>query len=273
MAEDASWRPCIGNDTLIELAAIRRRVRDYFDERGMLDVQTPCLGHHTVTDPSIESLTVDLGEPAGCRYLQTSPEYYMKRLLAAGAGNIYQLGPVFRAGEAGRRHQPEFTLIEWYRHGSDLDTIVDDTTAMIAAATAESRPVHRIRYATAFADALSIDVLAASDNSLRELLGDDAPAGLATRDSVLDWLFVRHVAPSFAEDALTVLTHYPASQAALARLDPVDPRTALRFEVFAATLELGNGFVELTDSREQADRFARDRRQRARAGQNIAGGR
>lgn len=269
MADNASWRPSVSNDTLIELAAIRRRVRNFFDARGVLDVQTPCLGRHTVTDPCIESLTVELGEPAGRRYLQTSPEYYMKRLLAAGAGDIYQVCPVFRAGEAGRRHQPEFTLIEWYRHGSDLDAIVDDTTAMIAAATAGSRPVHRIRYAEAFADVLSIDVLTASDNSLLEQLGDDAPAGLVTRDSVLDWLFVRHVAPSFTEDALTVLTHYPASQAALARLDPADPRTALRFEVFAGALELGNGFVELTDSREQADRFARDREQRARAAQAV----
>ena len=258
------WQPGIPVATLTALASLRQRIRTYFAAAGVTEVQTPCLGRHTVTDPAIESLSVELGAPDGLRYLQTSPEYYMKRLLAAGAPDIYQMGPVFRAGEAGRRHQPEFTLVEWYRHTFDYAAIIVDTVQLVRTASGRDWPVRQLSYRDAFGHALGIDPLTTSTDALATRLGQDAPDIALERDAILDWLFVRHVAPGFADDQLTVLTHYPASQAALARLDDDDPRTAQRFEVFAGTLELGNGFVELTDADEQARRFATDRAQRKR---------
>ena len=264
-----NWRPATSVETLAALAALRRRIRDYFDTAGVLEVQTPCLGVHTVTAPSIESFRVELSPGKDPRFLQTSPEYFMKRLLAAGAPDIYQFGPVFRAGEAGRRHQPEFTMIEWYRHGMTLDDIVADTLAVIAEASQRRWPIVRLRYGDVFADVLGIDAYSDNIEAARRLLDEHAPSGLTSFDAVLDWLFVAHIAPTFPRDQLTVLTHYPASQAALAQLDPADPRAALRFEVFAGTLELANGFVELADSNDQALRFEADRRQRRANGQEL----
>ncbi|MEL7535663.1 MAG: EF-P lysine aminoacylase EpmA [Pseudomonadota bacterium] len=253
-----SWQPTATLATLTTIAAMRRRIRHYFDDQQVLEVSTATLGAHTVTDPAIESIAVTLAGQHGVRYLQTSPEYAMKRLLAAGAPDIYQLGPVFRDGEAGARHQPEFTLIEWYRHGFDLDAIVADSLAMIDAALGRPNRVRRLRYATAFENVLGVPLADCSDRSLAAAAGADAPSGLDSRDAWLDWLLVSQVTPTFAADELTVLTHYPASQAALARLDPADAAWALRFEVFAGTLELANGFVELADADEQAARFAAD---------------
>lgn len=254
---------------LIGLAKLRRRLRQYFDTHAVLEVQTAALATHTVTEPAIDSLSVRVSGLDQALYLQTSPEYQMKRLLAAGAPDIYQLGPVFRDGERGQRHQYEFTLIEWYRVGFAYQQIIDDTVALIRHALNRRVTCVQHRYADVFAAALGVNVFTASHDELAALAPDiDSPAALS-RDALLDLLMATRVDNAFPDDALTVITHYPATQAALAALDPSDPNTALRFEVFYGRLELANGFVELIDSDEQAARFALDCEQRQREGKPI----
>ena len=253
-----------------------RRVRDYFDTRNVLEVDTPALGRTAVSDIQIESFEIpDCAVNDGPLFLHTSPEFCMKRLLAAGYPDIFSIARVFRDGEAGRKHQPEFTMLEWYRHGMGLSQIIEDTTALIVHALAEAAPVVapvRIDYHDAFLDAVGIDARTAG---VDELIGaadadDQLQAALGReRDDWLDLLLATRVIPSFARNRLTVLQHYPASQAALARLCPVDPDVADRFEVFLGALELANGYVELTDAAEQTARIARDNESRKRRGQAV----
>ena len=253
-----------------------RRIRGHFDAAGILEVDTPALSPYAVSDIQLESLTIaDSAVSRRPLYLHTSPEYCMKRLLAAGFPDIYSICRVFRDGESGRQHQPEFTMIEWYRLGMGLQEIIADTVTLIDVALGNAAPAGDpvvIDYADAVLRTCGIDIhdadsgaLAASagaDAALREAIGDE-------KDDWLDLLLSTRVATSFATDRLTVLCHYPASQAALARLCPADPCVADRFEVFLGSVELANGYVELTDAREQAQRIGhdnelRERRQRAR---------
>jgi lysyl-tRNA synthetase class 2 len=195
----------------------------------------------------------------------------MKRLLAAGYPDIFQICRVFRDGEAGRRHLPEFTLIEWYRIGASLAQIIDESAGLVAQLLAgtDLATARHLDYRQAFQETTGLDPLEAdpaqlagvldADASLRAALGDD-------RDAWLDLAIAEKIAPSFAADRLTALHHYPASQASLARLSPADERLAERFELYLGPLELANGFVELTDAAEQAARFDRDRQKRASSG-------
>ena len=242
--------------------------RHFFAERNILLVDTPMLSTAAVSDPNVESVRVTLGTaPDKPHYLQTSPEYAMKRLLADGFPDIGQICRVFRDGESGQRHQPEFTMIEWYRLNFGLSDIVEETVSLIAALLerADFRDVHRVSYRTAFREHAGIDPIscqiqdlvdaAQADAALRSSLGDNV-------DGWLDLLMSTKVAPSFDADRLTVVDHYPAAQAALARLCPDDRRVADRFEVFAGAIELANGYVELTDAEEQKRRFQRDQHTR-----------
>ena len=243
----------------------------------MLEVDVPALSRAAVSDPNIDSLEV-AARVAGddALYLGTSPEYPMKRLLAAGYPDIFSVARVFRDGELGHRHEPEFTLIEWYRRGYDLADMARETTELIAAVLdrpALAAQCSSLCYRDAFEDAIGLDphtapvaalvAAAGTDEDLRQALGDD-------RDAWLDLLLSTRIAPGFPEDGLTVLTHYPASQAALARLDPEDPALALRFEVFLGKLELANGYVELADAGEQRERFLREQENRRRANRPVA---
>jgi lysyl-tRNA synthetase class 2 len=199
----------------------------------------------------------------------------MKRLLAAGYPDIYSICRVYRDGESGSRHLPEFTMIEWYRLGFGLDEIANDTTALIAQCLDNpglAADATRLDYRDAFAEFAGIDVLTASvdelatvacaDAALRQSVGDD-------RDAWLDLLLGDVVAPGFRTDGLTVLRHFPASKAALARLCPADPQFSDRFEVFFGEVELANGYVELTDPELQRDRFERELDVRRSAGRNA----
>jgi lysyl-tRNA synthetase class 2 len=246
-------------------------VREFFRERSVLEVETPVVLSNTVTDPQIASLAVDLAPP---RYLHTSPEYPMKRLLAAGSGDIYQVCHTFRSGERSPTHNPEFTMIEWYRSGFDLQQIMTETAALVAqllqvpgtpALGAES-----LSYNDAFRRELDCDALAAPTQQLADLCSTHGLAeqsvATATRDDLLDFLVATRVGPRLGMGRITCLHHYPASQAALAQLDASDPRTALRFEVYVQGLELANGFVELANAGEQRMRFNTDQVQRARRG-------
>lgn len=252
------WRPSSGPAAAARRSLLLARTRDYFDRCKVLAVDTPALVASGVTDPNVASIPVDGG------YLHTSPEYAMKRLLAAGYPDIYSISRVFREGERGRRHLREFTMIEWYRRDFGLDAIIADTLALIRHAIGDggdALPATVLDYRDTFIAHAGVDPLtdpveafaraAGADEALAASLGDD-------RDAWLDLLMSTRVAAALAPDALTVIRHYPASQAALARVCPANPRVADRFEVYAGSLELANGYVELTDAAEQAARMRHD---------------
>ncbi len=256
----SQWRPTASVQALRQRAELLERVRAFFARRGVIEVQTPLLTESGVTDVHIESIATD--SPAG--WLRTSPEYFHKRLLAAGVGDLYELGPVFRRGEAGRHHQPEFTLLEWYRVGWSWRQLAEEVVELIhdvLETDAGHRPVRWRGWNDCFLETLDIDALSADTREL-ERHADDAPGGL-DRDALLDWLFATRIQPGFEDGAITVVHDYPASQAALARISEDDPRVAERFEVFLGSRELANGYHELGDAAEQRMRFERDNRVRA----------
>ncbi|MEO0576058.1 MAG: EF-P lysine aminoacylase EpmA [Pseudomonadota bacterium] len=237
------------------------RLRDYFRAHNVLEVSTPSLCQYPVTDVHVDSLSARAAQLQRDYYLRTSPEYSLKRLLAAGYPDIYEIGPVFRDGESGRRHQPEFTMLEWYRHAYAIDDIVSDTLSVLHTALHEAprdlSPDRVATYDSLLFERLGVDSDASID-MLRERVGPDFPQALEhDRDAMLDWLFDQQVAAYFDDARFTAVTHYPASQAALACIDPVSQR-ALRFEVYRGPLELANGFVELRDADEQRARFNND---------------
>jgi len=240
-------------------AFLLSRARRFFGERGILEVDTPALGEATATDPNIDSFEVE-----GAGYLQTSPEAYMKRLLAAGYPDIYSICRVFRRGESGSRHLREFTLVEWYRLGFGLADMISDTLNFIATVLDRDELVMTAtvhNYRSLFQQTLNVDPMTAGIDELATAAGaDDAQRSSigSRRDAWLDLLLATHIAPAFNERGLTVVSHFPASQASLARRAPNDPTVAERFEIFLGDVELGNGFVELTDAGEQAERMDRD---------------
>ena len=247
-------------------ARVNAMVRQFFAERGVLEVETPILSAAGNTDPNIESFTaafsghVDAG--ARERWLRTSPEYPLKRLLAAGIGDCYELGRVFRNGEAGGRHNPEFTMLEWYRVGWDHRQLMEETIGLVEAALAlvgRRAEVVIESYRQLFLDELGLDPLHAPIDELRAPLADYGigPEGLG-RDDWLDLLITHKLQPAFPRDRITVIHDYPASQCALAKIRPGDPPMAERFELFLGRYELANGYHELNDGAEQRLRFERD---------------
>ncbi len=265
------WRPASGPAAARRRADLLHRVRQYFAATGALEVDTPALSSCANTDPALANFEVTAGD--GRRlYLSTSPESCMKRLLAAGYPDIFSIARVFRDAESGPRHLPEFTLIEWYRIGRELDAIVDDTVALVVAsleAPGMDAGLVRLDYAAAFAEFAGVDVFSASADALADAAGADADLRRALgpdRDAWLDLLLETRVVPAFDPAAPTVLAHFPADKAALARLCPADPRVADRFELFLGGLELANGYVELTDPVEQRRRFDAELARRAARG-------
>jgi lysyl-tRNA synthetase class 2 len=268
------WRPSATRERLMRRAAMRAAMHRFFAERAVLEVETPAVVRAPVTDLHLHCARVDLGD--GRPYwLHTSPEYAMKRLLAAGSGDIWQACRVVRGGaERGRQHNPEFTLVEWYRLGLPMAAMAAETAAFVdalcIAGGAPPRGFTTLTYRDALRRHAGIDPLADDDEALRRAaapLNLEAPAlAAASRDDLLDLLVATRVGPALGHGALCALTHYPASQAALARLEPADSRLALRFELYGDGLELANGFEELADAREQAARFTADNAARARRG-------
>lgn len=280
MARDADvtagWRPVAGVSTARLRAAMLDDARQYFTREEVLLVDTPALSRCAVSDPNIESVHAKLQlDPDADFFLHTSPEFCMKRLLADGFPDIGQICRVFRDGESGRRHQPEFTMIEWYRRGFGLEDMLADTEGMLALLLGPgclaAEPL-RLSYREAFLKYAGIDPFIAEISELAEQSGAD-PALAASigddRDAWLDLLMVSNVAPAFSPERLTSLSHYPASQAALARLCPSDPDLADRFEVYYGNVELANGYVELTDSHEQSRRLHADQDIRRRRGSPL----
>jgi lysyl-tRNA synthetase class 2 len=271
-APGAGWRPGATRDALRLRAARLAAARDFFAARGVLEVDTPVLVRRAVTDPHLHCASVQLPGCAETLYLHTSPEYAMKRLLAAGSGDIYQICHVVRGEERGRQHNAEFTLIEWYRLGAGMDALMDEVEALVRllAAPAAAARAQRLSYQQAFVAALGVDPLAAGEAELRAAAArcrvDTAAVAAGERDTLLDLLMGLVVGPGLGRGAPCFVHRYPASQAALARLDPADARVALRFELYLEGMELANGFVELADAAEQQARFEAERRTRATRG-------
>lgn len=266
------WAPTASLSRLRLRASLLASLRGFFAARGVLEVETPALVNAPVTDVNLDSAQATVGDAA--LFLHTSPEYAMKRLLAAGSGDIYQTCHVVRGGERGRLHNPEFTMLEWYRTGFSMAQLIGETADLLnqlmQAAGQPARPLLTRRYREAFLEHVGLDPFEAGIDTLVELA---VQAGLArgtagelSRDALLDLLVGTRLGPALGQGHWFALTHYPASQAALARLDPADPRLALRFEIYADGIELANGFEELASSQEQASRFAADNAERARRG-------
>jgi lysyl-tRNA synthetase class 2 len=273
------WRPSASFRNLRLRAQVLQHIRDFFAQRDVLEVETPLLGSSTNPDPHINCFITTYVGPQAAHgmplYLQSSPEFAMKRLLSAGSGPIYQICKAFRQGERGCLHNPEFTILEWYRPGFDLEALIGEIEALLhslfTAINRRLKACQIISYQDAFLNTLSLDPLQAS---AQELAGCARQHGVDVqglhsedRDAWLDVLMSHCVQPHLGRNRLTFVRDYPESQAALARLNPNNNQTALRFELFIDGVELANGFQELTDAGEQRHRFQRQLARRAHQNQ------
>lgn len=251
------WRPTTAAAALRARAELYRQLRAFFAARDYLEVDPPLLGRGGTTDPAIESFhTLYSGEQY---YLQTSPEFSMKRMLAAGSGPIYAICKVFRQGEQGRHHNPEFTMLEWYRPGFDDHELMREVGELLRGMF--DAPLVKKSYRDIFLEHLNLDPHRAELAQLKQCAGEhlDVSWDDDSRDIWLDLLFSHLIQPTL-KDRITIVHDYPASQAALAKVtrDAEGQTVARRFEVFFAGAELANGYWELTDAAEQARRFAAD---------------
>lgn len=264
----SDWRPSAAPATLRARARLLTDIRRFLADRGVLEVDTPTLASAGATDPHLHSLR------AGEGYLVTSPEFALKRLLAAGSGPVYRLGNVFRAGESGRWHNPEFCMLEWYRTGWGQERLIAEVGDLFAALGVPAPAT--ATYAGVFREAVGLDPHAAEMAALRRaaeadsLAPDGAPddtAGETVRGFWLDLLMSARVAPALGAERPLVVTGFPACQAGLTRRHPDRPAEALRFEIYWRGVELANGGEELTDADELRRRTAADRAAREAAGE------
>lgn len=258
------WRPTANHTMLQERARLLGDIRAFFAARDVLEVDVPVLSRATVTDPHIESLVVS--SPLDARdsfYLMTSPEFYMKRLLAAGSGPVYYLGPAFRAGDYGSRHQPEFTILEWYRPGWTISQLMDEVAALVNDRVAGD--VRETTYRQSFLDYAGLDPHRAGLMELRALAHSRLSPAFDSDDRYtwLDLLFSHLVEPQLSGKVL--VTEFPAAQAALAQtaVDAEGNAVALRFELYIDGIEIANGYQEELDASVLAARFADNLGQRA----------
>ncbi|MDG2917186.1 elongation factor P--(R)-beta-lysine ligase [Bisgaard Taxon 10/6] len=271
MFEQEQWQPTAGVETLFARAKIMRSIRQFFTDRGVLEVETPVLSEFGVTDVHLSTFSTEFIAPQAGQsktlWLNTSPEYHMKRLLAAGTGAIFQLCHVFRNEEAGSRHNPEFTMLEWYRPHFDMYRLINEVDDLLQQIL-DCEPAEIMSYQFAFQEFVGVDPLSVERPILVELarkynfmcdLDED-------RDTLLQFLFSAVVEPKIGRERPVAVYHFPATQAALAQISSEDHRVAERFEFYYKGLELANGFHELTDHREQLRRFEQDNAQRAKLG-------
>ena len=269
-----AWMPTGTPEALRLRATLNAAIRAFFAERHVLEVETPILSSTGNTEPNIASFSLEFSGSTRhgprTRWLRTSPEFALKRLLAAGIGDCYELGRVFRDGEAGGRHNPEFTMLEWYRVGWDHQQLIDEVADLVRAALAlvgRDATLERVAWRDLYRQRLDLDPITATTDELQAALGDVQidPEGLE-RDDWLDLLLTHRLQPAFPDDGMLAVHDYPASQAALARVRPGDPPLAERFELYLGPLELANGYHELIDPVEQRKRFERDVARRQRRG-------
>jgi elongation factor P--(R)-beta-lysine ligase len=266
---EPNWAPSAHVETLRERAFLIAKIRAFFSRRHYLEVDTPVMAHYGVTDPYLSNIKALFRNQSYC--LQTSPEYHMKRLLAAGSGPIFQIARVFRDDELGRWHNPEFTLLEWYQLDIDHHGLMDEMDLFLQHTT-HSLPMVRKTYQQAFLEACGVDPFNSSINQLQHALERYQLANVLTpheedKDQYLFLLMSHIVEPFLAQqEAPVAVYHFPPSQAALAQ---VNNGVAERFEVYYRGIELANGFHELTDAQAQAQRFETDRLLREQLGYQV----
>lgn len=260
------WRPTASLEHLKARARLLRDIRTYFSERDVLEVETPLISMAGNTDPEIQSIRTDTNG-----YLRTSPEFPLKRLLAAGSGDIFELGRVFRAGESGRFHNPEFTMLEWYRTAYSYHQLMDELADLVrfcGRGKFSQWPEQRLSYKQLFLRHLDLDPFTADS---RELSAAAKKHGITDielgRKQWLDLLISLVIQPALPEKKLTFIYDFPAEHAALARIRPGTPPLAERFELYLGRSELANGYQELTDAREQRQRFDAENKQRDKRGE------
>jgi len=274
-----NWRPSASIETLKRRAQLLADVRLFFAERNVMEVETPTLSSAAPTAPYLDSFKTDfvpLGSDESVPYyLHTSPEFAMKRLLAAGSGSIYQIATVFRNGEVGRQHQPEFSMLEWYRVGFTLEDLMDEVSTLITT-VAEQSEVLRFSYSELFEKYLELDVFTCSEESLSNIAFQNinSLAGTMdlTHDGWLELLMSEVIEPQLAALKQPVLVYdFPASQAQLAKIitDDQDRPVAARFELYAGGFELANGYDELLDANELRARFEQDNHERQLLGKPL----
>ena len=271
MFEQEQWQPTASVKNLLTRAKLLAEIRRFFTDRGLLEVETPVLSEFGVTDVHLATFSTEFispfGEQSKTLWLSTSPEYHMKRLLAAGSGPIFQIGKVFRNEEAGNRHNPEFTMLEWYRPHFDMYRLINEVDDLLQQIL-ECPPAESMSYQFAFQQYVGLDPLSADLAELVEKAKKHQLMGAEneSRDTLLQFLFSAVVEPQIGQEAPVVVYHFPASQAALAQISSEDLRVAERFEFYYKGLELANGFHELSDAREQLRRFQQDNLQREKMG-------
>ncbi|CCN85354.1 Putative lysyl-tRNA synthetase [Vibrio nigripulchritudo SFn27] len=267
------WQPTAQLSQLKQRADLIAQIRAFFYERGVLEVDTPAMSHATVTDIHLHTFKTQFVGPGyadgSALFLMTSPEFHMKRLLAAGSGSIYQICKSFRNEENGRFHNPEFTMLEWYRVDFDHHDLMDEMDALLQL-TLGCASAERMTYQNAFIDTLGVCPL---EGKMSELKHAAAKLGLndiaepeEDRDTLLQLLFSMGVETRIGQEVPAFVYDFPASQAALAKINATDPRVADRFEVYFKGIELANGFHELDNPKEQLARFERDNAQRETMG-------
>jgi lysyl-tRNA synthetase class 2 len=267
-ATNEEWRPTASISLLIQRAQILHRIRAFFEARHVIEVETPILSHATVTNPhimSIEAYFKKIGstENEVC-YLQTSPEYAMKRLLAAGMESIFQITKSFRQGEIGRLHNPEFSLLEWYRVGFDHHQLMDELSELLLAL--EFPKAERMSVGQVYQSYLKINPHSATISELKDCAAQHIqplPRLTEDKNSYLDLLFTHCIEPSLGLAAPLFIYDFPASQASLAKIRQENPPVASRFELYFKGIELANGFHELQDPDEQRRRFEKELEYRA----------
>ena len=267
------WQATAPIENLRKRAEIFAQIRGYFAGHNVMEVETPLMTSAAVSDPYIDTIECRYhplpGQQEQIRYLQSSPEYAMKRLLASGSGAIYQICKAFRNGECGRRHNPEFTMLEWYRPGFDHHQLMDEVEALVGPVI-DINGFQRISYVELFRHYLDIDLQAVTVTELAAVTRQhiDVEMEDENRDNWLNLLMSHLIEPQLADKGAVFVYDYPASQAALARtaVNAEGVPVACRFELFVAGVELANGYYELTDAEEQARRFQQDITQRQSEG-------
>ncbi|WP_040976615.1 elongation factor P--(R)-beta-lysine ligase [Necropsobacter massiliensis] len=271
MLLEPQWHPSASIKNLLARAKIIAEIRRFFTDRGLLEVETPVLSEFGVTDVHLASFCTEFISPfheqSKTLWLSTSPEYHMKRLLAAGSGAIFQLCKVFRNEEAGRKHNPEFTMLEWYRPYFDMYRLIDEVDDLLQQIL-DCEAAENFSYQFIFQEYVGLDPLSAEQHELIEKAKEYHLSGAEheDRDTLLQFLFSTVVEPKIGLNRPVAVYHFPATQAALAQISSEDHRVAERFEFYYKGLELANGFNELTDASEQQRRFEQDNRLREKAG-------
>lgn len=264
---NGDWAPSASLEILQQRAVLLQNIRGFFARRNVLEVTTPLISSRANPDPALESIRATV--PGG-GYLRSSAEFAMKRLLAAGSGDIYELGPVFRAAETGKTHSTEFTMLEWYRQHWDFHQLICEVSALVhevAPGVFTAWPEQILSYAEMFEKYAGIDPHSATDSDLKSCCdAKNLQAGRMSRNDWLDLVVTTVIQPSLPARVFTYVHNYPASQAALARIRPGSPALAERFELYLGQMELANGYQELTDPVEQLRRFESENAQRRQLG-------